>query len=350
MADDRINRVTPLTHTRTFPLALFVSLALIWASLFASDFAKAHPLAPALLEIKALEEGRAEVTWKTSRLRPRGVDIQPILPVECPTVSDGEIEEATQSVTLHWTIDCGSTGLVGKTLRISGLLAAPIDVLVRVQLADDRSVGTVLRGGDDAFVIPERVERSEVFWSYLNLGTEHILTGPDHLLFVLGLLMLMVALRPLIKVVTAFTVGHSVTLTLVALGWARVPSGPVEILIAATVLLLAAELATPEGQRPSLLRRRPWLMAFGFGLIHGMGFAGALAEVGLPDDEIPMALFSFNVGIEIGQIAFVLVMAAIGWAIRQSLREVPPWLARLPAYGIGIMAAYWFFERTASVL
>ena len=260
------------------------------------------------------------------------------------------MEEADQSVTLRWMIDCGNSGLTGKTLAVSGLTAAPIDVLVRVELPDRRSVGTILRGGESEFIIPERANRSQVFKDYLRLGTEHILTGPDHLLFVLGLLMLMVALKPLIKVVTAFTVGHSITLTLVALGWARLPSGPVEILIAATVLFLAAELTTEEGERPSLLRRRPWLMAFGFGLIHGMGFAGALAEVGLPSEEIPMALFSFNVGIEIGQIAFVILMAAIGWGIRTLLRDIPPWLARLPGYGIGIMAAYWCFERTVSLL
>lgn len=309
-----------------------------------------HPLAPALLELQSIGNGRAEVTWKTSRLRPRGVDIQPVLPVDCPTVSDGEIDEAAQSVTLRWVIDCGQAGLVGQKLSISGLAGAPIDVLVRVELGDGRSVGTVLRGGDSEYTIPERAEKSQVFWGYLRLGTEHILTGPDHLLFVLGLLMLIVALRPLIKTVTAFTVGHSVTLSLVALGWARVPSGPVEVLIAVTVLLLAAELVTPEATRPSLLRRRPWLMAFAFGLIHGMGFAGALSEVGLPNEEIPMALFSFNVGIEIGQVAFVIVMAAIGWWIRRLFGDVSPRLARLPAYGIGILAAYWCFERTASLI
>ena len=310
----------------------------------------AHPLAPALLEINALDQGLAEVTWKTSRLRPRGVEIQPVLPPECPPVSDGEMEEGDQSVTLRWMIDCGNSGLTGRTLAVTGLTAAPIDVLVRVELPDERSVGTILRSGNSEFIIPERANRYQVFKDYLRLGTEHILTGPDHLLFVLGLLMLMVALKPLIKVVTAFTVGHSVTLTLVALGWARLPSGPVEILIAVTVLFLAAELTTDEGERPSLLRRRPWLMAFGFGLIHGMGFAGALAEVGLPSEEIPMALFSFNVGIEIGQIAFVILMALLGWGIRAVLRDVPTWLARLPAYGIGIMAAYWCFERTLSLL
>lgn len=334
-----------MRHGAAYPAVLLALLGMAFP-----EVGTAHPLAPALLEIQSLGEGRAQVTWKTSRLRPRGTDIQPILPVDCPTVSDGEIEEAAQSVTLRWVIDCGPAGLVGQKLAVSGLAAAPIDVLVRVQLDDDRSVGTVLRGGDNEFIIPERAQKSQVFWGYLRLGTEHILTGPDHLLFVLGLLMLMVALRPLIKTITAFTVGHSVTLSLVALGWARVPSGPVEVLIAVTVLLLAAELVTPEGARPSLLRRRPWLMAFGFGLIHGMGFAGALSEVGLPDEEIPMALFSFNVGIEIGQLAFVILMAGIGWGIRRLFRDIPPRLARIPAYGIGIMAAYWCFERTASLI
>lgn len=313
--------------------------------------APAHPLAPALLELEDRGAGLADVAWKTSRLRPRGSDIRPLLPDACPAVSDPRVEEDEQSVTLHWTIECpDGRGLVGRRLAVSGLEATRIDVLVRVTLDDGRVVSTVLRAGEPEFVIPARPAKSQVLGAYIQLGFEHILSGPDHLLFVLGLVLLVVGVRPLVKTVTAFTVGHSITLSVVALGLVRVSSALVEVLIAASVLLLALELATRRPEAPSLLRRKPWLMALFFGLLHGMGFAGALAEIGLPDDEIPLALFAFNVGIELGQLAFVAVILAAAAALRSPIARAPAWLLRAPAYAIGSLAVYWMLERTAAIL
>ncbi|MDG2335399.1 MAG: HupE/UreJ family protein [Myxococcota bacterium] len=312
--------------------------------------APAHPLAPALLEVKALDAGLAEVSWKTSRLRPRGADIRPVLPEACPSLDDPQVREDAKSVTLVWTIQCPeATGLVGQSLAVAGLEATRIDVLVRVILPDGRVVSTVLRAGDSVFLIPDRVTKSAVIASYTTLGFEHILSGPDHLLFVLGLILLVVGVRPLVKTVTAFTVGHSVTLSIVALGFVRVPSALIEVLIAASVLLLAVELTTRSPDRPSLLRRKPWLVALAFGLLHGMGFAGALAEIGLPDDEIPLALFAFNVGIELGQLAFVAVILAGEALLRGPIERAPSWLRKLPAYTIGVLAVYWVLERTAAI-
>ena len=310
-----------------------------------------HPLAPALLEMEAQGGGLADVAWKTSRLRPRGSDIRPLLPDACPALSDPRVAEDEQSVTLHWTIDClDGQGLVGRRVGVSGLEATRVDVLVRVTLDDGRVVSTVLRAGDPEFVIPARPAKSQVLSAYTQLGFEHILSGPDHLLFVLGLVLLVVGVRPLVKTITAFTVGHSITLSVVALGLVRVPSALVEVLIAASVVLLAVELASRRSGKPSLLRRKPWLMALFFGLLHGMGFAGALAEIGLPDDEIPLALFAFNVGIELGQLAFVAVILAAAAALRAPLARAPGWLLRAPAYAIGSLAVYWMLERSAAVL
>lgn len=337
---------TQQRRRRALRLAGLLALGLLVPSALSG-----HPLAPALLELHARGEGLAEVAWKTSRLRPRGADIRPILPGECPAISDPEVDDDPASVTLRWTIECpGGPGLVGRRIAVSGLEATRIDVLVRVTLEDGRIVSTVLRAGAAEFVIPERPEKSQVLKAYTGLGFEHILSGPDHLLFVLGLVLLVAGVRPLVKTVTAFTVGHSITLSVVALGLFRVPSSLVEILIAGSVLLLAVELATRRPGQSGLLRRKPWLMAMGFGLLHGMGFAGALAEIGLPDDEIPLALFAFNVGIELGQLAFVAVVLVAGAALARPLARAPAWLRGVPAYAIGSLAFYWVLERTAAIL
>ncbi len=333
----RVSKPGPLVAAILMGLALAASV-------------QAHPLAPALFEIEAQGEGRAEIAWKTSRLRPRGADIRPVLPEACPAVSDPVADEDQQSVTLRWQVECTDGGSwVGRRIAVRGLEATRIDVLVRITLGDGRVMSTVLRAGDSNFEIPARPEKIQVLEAYTGLGFEHILTGPDHLLFVLGLVLLVVGARPLIKTVTAFTLGHSLTLSIAALGLVRVPSALIEILIAASVLLLAVELTARDSARPSLLRRKPWLMAFGFGLLHGMGFAGALAEIGLPDDEIPLALFAFNVGIELGQLAFVAVILVAAAALGGRLATLPGWLQRTPAYAIGSLAAYWMLQRTASM-
>jgi len=171
------------------------------------------------------------------------------------------------------------------------------------------------------------------------------LTGFDHLLFVLGLILRLRGWRRLVGTITAFTVGHSVTLALATLGVIHVPTRAVEVLIAITIFAVAVELARDRSQWPSWIRRAPWVAAFAFGLLHGLGFAGALAEVGLPPHEIPIALFSFNVGIELGQLAFVaIVLGARRLLVAMPVRW-PVAAAQIPAYVIGSLAAYWAVER-----
>ena len=153
----------------------------------------------------------------------------------------------------------------------------------------------------------------------------------------------------LLYTVTAFTVGHSVTLSLAALGFVRFPSTLVEVVIAATIVALAAELGRPARPKPSLMRRFPWAMAFSFGLLHGLGFAGALSEIGLPQQEIPLALFTFNVGIELGQLSFVAVVIALRALLRNPLEDAPAWLVRVPVYGMGSIAVYWCLDRASGL-
>ena len=184
---------------------------------------------------------------------------------------------------------------------------------------------------------------------YISLGIEHILLGIDHLLFVLALLLIVRSPWMLIKTITAFTVAHSITLALATLGLLSVPPRPVEAAIALSIVFLCIEIVHAHQGRVGLTYRSPWLVAFAFGLLHGLGFAGALAEIGLPQSEIPLALLFFNIGVEIGQLLFVGVVLAIGlalaWWLRPRLLHSRSWVRGIPAYAIGTAATYWFIQR-----
>lgn len=356
-----IGRRAERAHSSPFsPLAAALHV-LLFVSAFVSGAgaAFAHPLAPALLELHERGEGSFDVRFKTSLYRSVGVgaSLRPRLPEHCEPVGaprafgDGAAWIETSSLA------CGPRGLVGEWVGIDGLGANGIDALLRVELADGRTLGRVLRAGAPSVRIPARPSRAGVLVSYARLGVAHIATGPDHLLFVFGLLLLVATARQLLWTLTAFTLGHSVTLTLAALGAVAFPVGPVELLIALSVLVLAVELArSPRLAGPGVQRRRvpgtrfTAAMAAGFGLLHGLGFAGALAEAGLPAGEIPMALVAFNLGIEAGQVAFVGL--ALGAYRLGSLRgRAEPARARLVAvYAMGTLAASWCIERGAELL
>jgi hydrogenase/urease accessory protein HupE len=324
--------------------------ALLVATAAIARDAAAHPLAPALLQIEERADGIADVAWKTSLLRVRGSRVEPELPAGCTALAPPVAEETADSVTLRWRVDCGAGGLAGRTVAVRGLETSKTDALVRVTLADGRLVRGVLRAFEPELEIPVSERPQSVFWGYLRLGFDHIIEGIDHLLFVFGLLLLATSLRLLLETITAFTVGHSFTLTLASLGLANFPQGPVEVLIAASILVLAVELARGRGARPTLIRRYPWIMAFLFGLLHGLGFAGALREVGLPADDLPLALFSFNVGIELGQIAFVAAVLALGFLLRRALARRPAWADLVPVYAMGCLSAYWVLARLETAL
>ncbi len=311
---------------------------------------RAHPLAPALLDIRESEAGRADVSWKTSLLRVPGSNVQPVLPSSCRAVTSPTPIEDTNSLTTRWSVSCEPGSLVGQRIGIDGLARAKIDALLRISLADGRVVLRVLRASEPFITVPERDGRFHITRAYLGLGGEHILTGPDHLLFLFGLLLLVGGARPLIWTITAFTLGHSITLALAILGFVNFPVRPLEVAIALSVFVLAVELARGETAQPTLMRRFPWVMALLFGLLHGLGFAGALREVGLPAAEIPLALLSFNLGIELGQLLFVFATLGLRWLLRVRLSPLPTWTEQLPVYAMGSLAAFWCFERAAALL
>jgi hydrogenase/urease accessory protein HupE len=323
-------------------------VAVVVAALAVTRAASAHPLAPSLLELRELGAGRVEVAWKRPLLRPRGLDPVPALPARCRQVSPPATVPDEGAVWVRWTVDCGSGGLVGERVGVGGLGDSGLAALVRVTLADGRLVQGIVTAGRPAIDVPSRPRPWDVVRDYVWLGVEHILGGPDHLLFVFGLVLLAGTVRRVAATVTAFTLGHSVTLSLAALGLVTLPTAPIEMLIAASVLALAAELAR-EPDRPTLMRRFPWGMAATFGLLHGLGFAAALAEAGLPQSDIPLALFAFNVGIEIGQLAFVLVVLAAGRVLGRLPLRFPAWMRQVPVYAMGTLAAFWWFERTAAL-
>jgi hypothetical protein len=308
----------------------------------------AHPLSPALLELRELGAGQVEVTWRRSILKLPGADeTRPVLPAGCVASAPERTTEDDEAITATWSADCGTGGLVGTRLAIEGLGRAMSDALIRVTLADGRTLRAVVNERDPSFTVPARESKAAVVRSYASLGVHHILSGIDHLLFIFGLLLLVPSRRLLLATITAFTIGHSVTLSFAALGVTDVPVAPVEVLIALSIYVLAVDLAREHPTNDTLLRRRPWLVALLFGLLHGMGFAGALKEVGLPQEEIPLALFSFNGGIEAGQLAFVAGVLAVRYAVRPVVAVLPVWFRRVPVYAMGSLAVFWMFERAA---
>ena len=233
---------------------------------------------------------------------------------------------------------------------MAGIAGSGADVVLRIVLEDGRTLIHVLKADRPEYLVPERQSALAIVTDYVGVGIEHILSGWDHLLFVLGLVLLVGRGRTLLWTITAFTLGHSITLALAVLGFVKFPPQPIEALIAFSIYLLAIELARRQSHRKTFMDRMPWIVAGSFGLLHGLGFAGALREVGLPEGEIPLALFAFNVGIELGQLAFVALVLC-GWGLVRAVPfRWPEWTRYVPAYGIGTLAAYWFFQRLSETV
>jgi hypothetical protein len=313
-----------------------------------STSVEAHRLQPAYLEINEQTTGTFNVLWKRPLVGNRPMNIYPQLPEICSNITEPSINPSQGFALERWLIDCGGSGLANETIVIDGLEKTVTDTLVRIELADGSMHTTVLRPDSPTFLIPEKPSKLKVIKSYLVLGIEHILGGFDHLFFVLGLLLIVRSTRLLIKTITAFTLAHSVTLAMAALGFVHVPQSPVEAVIALSILFLATELSKQHRGEIGLTSRAPWLVALSFGLLHGFGFAGALSEIGLPQTDIPLALLFFNVGVEVGQLMFVAAVVAVTWMIHKAKVKWPAWAEQMPAYAIGSLAAFWFIQRTLS--
>jgi hydrogenase/urease accessory protein HupE len=306
--------------------------------------APAHEARPGYLELRETDPETFAVLWKVPARGNRRLGIHARLPDSCEALASPIRYQAGGAFTERRTVACPG-GLTGKPIVIDGLAATLTDVLVRLTRIDGTTQVARLTPAAPSFVVEAAPTPVHVAATYLRLGVEHILGGIDHLLFVLALLLVVNGWRRLLGTITAFTVAHSLTLAAATLGLVHVPQRPVEAIIALSIVFVAGEIAHGRQGRPGLTARWPWVVAFTFGLLHGFGFAGALQEVGLPEQAIPVALFFFNVGVELGQLLFVAAVVALGSAARRFPLPWPAWAWRVPAYGIGALAAYWTIER-----
>lgn len=312
--------------------------------------ADADEIRPALLDIKEQTTGLFAVTWKVPTRGEQVLAITPQLPESLELVGVRSVQEVPGARIEHATYKNNRESLTGQTIAIEGLSALQTDVLLLVQLQDGNQHSAILRPASAEFTIPLEASRLEIAGDYWRMGTVHILEGVDHLLFVLALLLIVSGFGPLLKAVTAFTVAHSITLAMATLGVIHVPPAPTEAIIALSILFLAAEIVHKHDGRIGLTERWPWLIAFLFGLFHGLGFAGALSEIGVPQAEVPLALLLFNVGVETGQLLFIAVVLS-GMALWRRLPLTAPAAAwRVAPYAIGALAAYWTIERVMSFM
>jgi hypothetical protein len=248
-------------------------------------------------------------------------------------------------------LDCGEQGLVGK-LTLERLGVSYSAAVVRITPREQPATSFTLTGAEPAITLtPDgKLPLSQVIASYVPLGFEHIMLGVDHLLFVLGLMLLVKGIGPLVKTITAFTIAHSLTLAVATLGYVGVPEGPVNAAIALSIVVVAVEVIKERRGIPSWTGRYPWAVAFGFGLLHGFGFASALTDIGLPEESIPAALLFFNIGVELGQIGFVLLVLALLWAHRQLLVRMPRWSETAGIYAMGAVASFWTITRVVDIV
>ena len=315
--------------------------------------ASAHEVRPALVQITEIGPGAYDVTWKRPVVGDMALRLAPHLSGGALDKPASAEQAAPGYVSRFWRVRAAAP-LDGQTLSIEGLSESVTDVLVRVSTRDGRAFDYVLRPARPSLRLNLAPAQGVALPGYLRLGIEHILTGFDHLLFVFGLLLLIGPNRRLVKAVSAFTVAHSLTLGLAALGYMRFPSAAIEALVALSILFVAMELAPGRHDAATLARRRPWVIAFAFGLLHGMAFAGVLSEIGLPPGAAPQALLLFNVGVEIGQLAFIAVALVGLWLLRAIISRMawrgPAWAAAAPAYVIGGLSAYWLIERTLAAI
>jgi hypothetical protein len=325
-------------------------LFVVLIGLYVTMQASADEIRPALLDIKEQNTGLFAVTWKVPTRGVRVLAITPQLPDSLELLGSPSVQDIPGARIEHATYRNNSESLTGQTIVIEGLTALQTDVLLLVQLQDGTQHSAILRPASPAFTIPLQPSKLAVAGDYWRMGTVHILEGVDHLLFVLALLLIVVGFGELLKAVTAFTVAHSITLALATLGVVHVPAAPTEAIIALSILFLATEIVHKHNGQISLTERYPWVIAFTFGLFHGLGFAGALSEIGVPQHEVPLALFMFNVGVETGQLLFIAVVLGFITLLKRLPVSAPQGAWRVLPYSIGSVAAFWTIERVMSFI
>jgi len=329
----------------------------IWAlAVIVVGQAEAHDLRPAYLAITETAPDAYAVLWKVPAMGDRRLAITPQLPRSAIESTPREGVFLADAYVERWAVRAPA-GLTGDTIAIDGLADSRTDVLVRIERLNGEVSTARLTPANPSFEVPAAAAGwQQVAAAYSWLGIEHILLGVDHLIFVLALIMLVRGWKRIGLTITAFTLAHSITLGAATLGYLDVPGPPVEALIALSIALVAVEIVNAERGRQSLASRFPWLIAFAFGLLHGLGFAGALSDVGLPAHAIPAALLFFNLGVELGQLLFVTVVMALFAIlrriavafIRRDVGRSQAWLRFAGAYCIGGIASFWLIERIYS--
>lgn len=319
----------------------------LWLLFSSANFA--DEIRPAYLELMSDDGSHYQVTLKLPKKNNQLLSLSPVFPEDCDADKPTRHSDNEASRVSRWSLFC-ETGLSGKIIKIEGLAQSTTDILVRLQQPDLTQVARLFASNSE-FYIAVQPSDFNVAKVYTVIGIEHILLGFDHLLFVFALLLIIKGKRRLFGAITAFTVAHSITLALASLNIATVALPPVEAVIALSILFLAVEIIHAQKGKPGIAEKSPWLVAFTFGLLHGFGFAGALAEVGLPQNAIPLALLFFNIGVEVGQLTFVLIVLMIATVLKPRLNVQSQKLAMLTmAYFIGSLATFWVYERTFSFL
>jgi hypothetical protein len=315
---------------------------------------RAHALQPGFLELQALGGEVWRVFWKVPVVAGGPMPIVAVLPEGCNARRPPDQRFDGAAFVSEWAAACPG-GLEGGEIRIEGLERTATDVLVRYELVPGRAESRRLTAATTAFTVPASQGTLGIAATYGVLGIDHILEGIDHLMFVFALILLVPDRGRLVGAVTAFTAAHSLSLAAAALGWIVVPAPPVEAVVALSILFLAAELARPAGERQRLSERHPWVVAFVFGLLHGLGFARALLEVGLPVGEVPLALLSFNLGVEAAQLMFIALVLVVGALLGRLYPALMAAATRPGGRGLGTAgylmggtAAVWFVGRIAA--
>ena len=311
--------------------------------------AQAHEVRPGYIEINETAPDTYQVIWKqpvrdTSRFEVAGLGLRPVFPEVCTRLGSSKMQRRPGVLIERFQLTCEG-GLMGQRLGVEGLQKTITDVFVRMRgLGGD---STNLRLTAEA-PVQKFSGGGEGLSAYFGLGVEHLLLGIDHILFVLGLVLLVRGLRNLVYVITAFTLAHSLTLALSMVGSVTAPSAVVEAIIALSILFLAVELVTPEARRSILASRYPQLVAFGFGLLHGFGFAGVLGDIGLPRDLVLPALALFNIGLEVGQLMVVAAALLAGRFLAKPVARYPL-LGQVPIVLIGGVSVYWLIDRMSGI-
>lgn len=312
-------------------------------------FFTVHSLAdevrPAYLEVKESQENIFSLLLKVPAKGNKKLNIQAILPKSCTNIIPVITHLVNGAYLERWSVKC-ENGLVGESLSFKGLNSTNTDLLLRLEFINGTSQSELLTPVKTSYQIPKEASSLQVVKTYTWLGITHILLGFDHLLFVFALLLIVKSMRRLLWTITAFTLAHSITMAGATLGFIHMPQQPVEAMIALSILFLAMEIVHEKQGKVGLTSRYPWLIAFIFGLLHGFGFAGALAEIGLPQQAITLALIFFNVGVELGQLMFVVAVLLIALALRRLKHpDILQKVETVVVYGIGTLSSFWVFER-----